>query len=31
MMYLIGAGVVAVIAVLVGMWLMAERAEMEDE
>ena len=30
MMYLIGAGVVAVIAVLAGMWLMAERAEMED-
>lgn len=31
MMYLIGAGVVAVIAVLCWMWLMAERAEMEDE
>lgn len=31
MYYAIGAGVVAVIAALAGMWLMAERAEMEDE
>ena len=30
MMYAIGAGVVAVIAVLAGMWLMAERVGGED-
>ena len=31
MAYLIGAGVVAVIAALVWMWAMAERADLGDE
>lgn len=31
MYYAIGAGVVAVIAVLAGMWLMAERAGLDQD